>query len=291
MGGSSSSSSEGSTPKSSATANATLLAGIVMGVTGGTYLRELESRLIEPLGLSGLLHPGMLSEQKQKEAATASTGFGAQLQRFSAMRPQAAGEDGGGGGGNGVAHAEGKNGEAKADDGANGETKAEEEGEEEEAEATAGNGPDAASRFAHEIPLNAGMVNDAQVREGCVPGLGGFATARGLCILLGAAARGETGSLSSLSVESGTEMSTIYGERIWVRGMQRYECTGGTEAHVLGCHSFSGSFAFCCPRSGVSVAILLNDGQLDYSVTRRILEAISEELGIGQIDFLGGGLF
>ena len=60
---------------------------------------------------------------------------------------------------------------------------------------------------------------------------------------------------------------------------------------MLGLHSFGGSFAFLCPRSGVSVAVLLNDGQLDYSVTRRVLDVVSEELGIGQVDFLSGGLF
>ena len=35
---------------------------------------------------------------------------------------------------------------------------------------------------------------------------------------------------------------------------------------MLGLHSFGGSFAYLCPRSGISVAILLNDCQLDYSV-------------------------
>lgn len=34
----------------------------------------------------------------------------------------------------------------------------------------------------------------------------------------------------------------------------------------MGLHSFGGSFAFYCPRSCVSVAILLNDCHLDYSV-------------------------
>ena len=270
---------------SSATAFATLLAGIVQGICGEAYLRALSSRLMEPLGLTGILHPGGLSEQKQKEAATASTGFGAQLQRFSAMRPPA-GEGAGGAGGMPAREAdnEGRPINGDAAHGVNGHVKDEEKD-------PTGNGPDAASKFAHEIPLNAGMVNDAQMREGCVPGLGSFSTARGMCVLMGAAARGETGPLSSLAVESGVETSSIFGERTWARGVQRYECTGGTEPHVLGMHSFSGSFAFCCPRSGVSVAILLNDGQLDYSVTRRILEAISEELGIGHIDFLGGGLF
>ena len=83
----------------------------------------------------------------------------------------------------------------------------------------------------------------------------------------------------------------LYGDRVWARGVQRYDCTGGTESHVLGLHSFAGSFAFLCPRSGVTVAILLNDGQLDFSATRSILDVLSEELGIGQIDYLGGGLF
>ena len=60
---------------------------------------------------------------------------------------------------------------------------------------------------------------------------------------------------------------------------------------MLGMHSFGGSFAFLCPRSGVSVAVLLNDAQLDYSVTRRVLDVVGEELGFGQVDFLSGGLF
>ena len=149
----------------------------------------------------------------------------------------------------------------------------------------------ASARFAHEIPLNAGVVNSTTVRAGCVPSLGAFGCARGVCALLGAVARGETGALAGLSADGGVEPSAIYGDRSWVRGLQRYECSGGSEAHVLGLHAFSGSFAFLCPSSGTSVAILLNDGQLDYSATRRIVDLISDELHIGKIDFLGGGLF
>ena len=111
-----------------------------------------------------------------------------------------------------------------------------------------------------------------------------------MCALLGAAARGELGPLDALRVESGVEASLLYGERVWTRGLQKYAISGGTEPHLLGLHSFCGSFAFLCPRSAISVAILLNDGQLDYSVTRRILEVVSEELGIGHVDFLGSGL-
>ena len=135
------------------------------------------------------------------------------------------------------------------------------------------------------------MVNAAVARSGCVPGLGVFASARGVATLLGAAARGETGPLRYLSAEAGVETSMLYGDRVWARGLQRYDCSGGSEAHVLGLHSFSGSFAFLCPRSGVSVAVLLNDAQLDYSATRRILDVVSGELGLGQIDFVSGGLF
>ena len=87
------------------------------------------------------------------------------------------------------------------------------------------------------------------------------------------------------------EASVLYGERAWSRGLQHYDVVGGTEAYVLGLHTFGGSFAFLCPRSGVSAAILLNDGQLDYSVTRRFLEALSEELGIGRVEFLPGSVF
>ena len=108
---------------------------------------------------------------------------------------------------------------------------------------------------------------------------------------MGAVARGETGSLSSISHECGVEHSLLFGERAWGRGLQRYACVGGTEPYVLGLHSFGGSFAFACPRSGISMAILLNDCQLDYSATRRILDVLTSSLNIGHVDFLGSGLF
>ena len=59
-----------------------------------------------------------------------------------------------------------------------------------------------------------------------------------MCVLLGAAARGELGALSAISLEAGVEMSAVYGERLWCRGLQKYACAGGTEPHVLGLHSF-----------------------------------------------------
>ena len=45
--------------------------------------------------------------------------------------------------------------------------------------------------------------------------------------------------------------------------LPRYECEGGLEQYVLGLHSFGGSFAFFSPTSGIAVAILLNDAQLE----------------------------
>ena len=40
-------------------------------------------------------------------------------------------------------------------------------------------------RLAHELPLNAGMVNSDAVRAGCVQSLGAYATASGVAALLG----------------------------------------------------------------------------------------------------------
>ena len=328
-------------PKSSSTAHATLLAGIIEGVCGPPYSTALQERLLEPLGLTGLLYGAGLPEAMHAEVPSVTSGFGAQLQRFASMRQ--AGESGGGGlgggegggvngadagadgvnganganGANGVNGANGANGEDGAVSGTNGANgshgangaavdvgsaadtatrgvnvkEGKEEEESKEQEAIKGGVAGAASQFAHEVPLNLGMVNASDTRAGCVPGLAAFGSARSVCALLGAAARGETGALSSLSVGCGVETSMLYGDRVWARGVQRYDCTGGTESHVLGLHSFAGSFAFLCPRSGVTVAILLNDGQLDFSATRSILDVLSEELGIGQIDYLGGGLF
>ena len=101
----------------------------------------------------------------------------------------------------------------------------------------------------------------------------------------------KTGALADLSAEAGTEPSMLFGDRLWAHGLQRYACSGGSEPYVLGLHSFGGSLAFLCPRSGFSVAILLNDCQLDYSATRRILDVITEDLRIGHLDFLGDGFF
>ena len=266
-------------PRSSGGVYATLLAGIVQGVCGGQpYPAAVRQRLLDPLGIGTSVHVGPVPPAVQMEAAQLSTGFGAQLQRFAAM-----------GSGPEVPPPPPAADAASAE--ADPEAAAAEEAEAAKAEKVKAGVAGAASRFAHEVPLNAGIVNSVITQSGCVPGLGAFATARGVCALLGAAARGETGPLRALNDDVGVEESAMYGERAWVRGLQKYACSGGTEAHVLGLHSFGGSFAFLCPRSGVSVAILLNDGQLDYSVTRRILDVVSDELGMGQVDFLSAGLF
>ena len=67
--------------------------------------------------------------------------------------------------------------------------------------------------------------------------------------------------------------------------------TGGREPFTLGLHSSGGSLAYLCPRSQVSVAILLNDCQLDYGVTRQVLELVCSELKLGHVSFLEQGLF
>ena len=69
------------TSASRTTAHATLLAGIVEGVCGGEYARELRARLIEPLGLAGIVHATGMPERVRAEAASVSAGFGAQLQQ------------------------------------------------------------------------------------------------------------------------------------------------------------------------------------------------------------------
>ena len=56
-------------------------------------------------------------------------------------------------------------------------------------------------------------------------------------------------------------------------------------------HSFGGAMAFYAPREKVAVALLMNDCQLEYSTTRRVLNLISRELHIGKVEFVEGGLF
>ena len=45
------------------------------------------------------------------------------------------------------------------------------------------------------------------------------------------------------------------------------------------------------PRSGLSVAVLLNDQQLDYAATREVLALVAAELKLGQLSFLENGFF
>ena len=72
--------------------------------------------------------------------------------------------------------------------------------------------------------------------------------------------------------------------------MDIYERRGG-QGPLLGLHSAGGSVALFCPRTGLSAAVLLNDCQLEYSATRRIVALIGEELKLGTPEFLEAGLF
>ena len=117
-----------------------------------------------------------------------------------------------------------------------------------------------------------------------------------MCKLLAAVASGSLVPGAVLRGEGGegsehVEESTLFGPRRWHLGLQQYSCHGGREPFTLGMHSSGGSVAYLCPRSQVSVTVLLNDCQLEYSATRRILALISQELKLGYVDFLEGGLF
>ena len=96
---------------------------------------------------------------------------------------------------------------------------------------------------------------------------------------------------ASLADFPGPGCSRLFGARTWGLGLQHYACRGGREPFTLGLHSSGGSLAYLCPRSQVSVVILLNDCQLEYSATRRILDLLAQELKLGHLDFLEGGLF
>ena len=140
-----------------------------------------------------------------------------------------------------------------------------------------------------DVLINAGVVNGATVRGACVPGLSAFGTASGVCSLLGGAAA--LAPSGAWEVRCGVEPSEMFGERSWGLGLQRYERRGGQGGPLLGLHSFGGSVALFDPRSGLSVAVLLNDQQLDYAATREVLALVAAELKLGQLSFLENGFF
>ena len=121
-----------------------------------------------------------------------------------------------------------------------------------------------------------------------MPGLSAFGTASGLCSLLGGAAA--LAPSGAWDVRCGVEQSEMFGERSWGLGLQRYERHGG-HGPLLGLHSCGGSVALFDPRSGLSVAVLLNDQQLDYAATREVLALVAAELKLGQLSFLENGFF
>ena len=109
-----------------------------------------------------------------------------------------------------------------------------------------------------------------------------------MCALLGKAAA--LAPRGAWDVRCGVEASPLFGERQWGLGVQRYARRGGMPP-LLGLHSFGGSVVLFCPRTELSVALLLNDCQLDYGVTRQVLELVCSELKLGHVCFLEQGLF
>ncbi|KAL1511260.1 hypothetical protein AB1Y20_006069 [Prymnesium parvum] len=233
-----------------------LLAAIVEAVCKRPYPEEVRTRMLEPLGLAETVWVGGVPSYISENVASVSNTFAAQLQRVLALE------------GNSLSLAQ------------------------LDAMVYGSSSTKVAEQCAHELPLHVGMVNSHGIHAGCMPAFSAFASARSLCKLLAAAAGGSLVPASVLrgeAGETGVETSVLFGPRKWYLGLQHYTCHGGREPFTLGLHSSGGSIAYLCPRSQVSVAILLNDCQLEYSATRRILALISQELKLGHLDCLDGG--
>jgi len=229
-----------------------------------TYLAALRDRLLAPLGIESGLWAGKLPTDKAEAAADVSSGFAAQMQGFAMLGGAAAGggPEGGLGAGGGLP------------------------------------GGAAGARLLRDVPLGASVVNTASVRSGLLPGVGAFATAEALARLLGAAARGDFGPRGGLAAETwrcvATEHSPLLGRREWALGLQRFPTRaagGGQDCAAVGLHSCGGSVALFWPRAQVSVAILLNEMSLDYAPTKALLELVTQELGLGAVEFVEDGLF
>ena len=224
-------------------AHGTLLAGIISGVAGKPYGEILRTLLLEPSGLAGTLHGGELPEDVAAEVASVSSGFAAQLQNLGATFSDGLPEhsDGGSGDGrSGTDGTEGSNGADGSDGGDGTATDPPKVGGDAGGSAAADGAPRSsegrltglagmADAFSHELPLNAGVVNAEALRAGCAPGIGAFGSARDVCTLLGVAARGELSvAVRTIGDPRGVEESTLFGGRIWGRGLQRYDCRGGS---------------------------------------------------------------
>lgn len=241
-------------PRSSGLSYGWLLAGLVERITGRAYAEQLGELVLSPLGLHEALWAGHLPAAVSADAALVSTGFAAALQRL-------------------APHTDASTAAETPPDAPP------------DAPGLEGGLPSAAS-LAADVALNAAGVN--ALHGACVPGLGGFGSARGMCALLGKAAA--LAPRGAWDVRCGVEASPLFGERQWGLGVQRYARRGGMPP-LLGLHSFGGSVALFCPRTELSVALLLNDCQLDYGVTRQVLELVCSELKLGHVSFLEHGLF
>ena len=241
-------------PRSSGLSYGWLLAGLVERITGRAYAEQLGELVLAPLGLHGALWAGHLPAAVSADAALVSTGFAAALQRL-------------------APHTDASTAAETPPDAPS------------DAPGLEGGLPSAAS-LAADVALNAAGVN--ALHGACVPGLGGFGSARGMCALLGKAAA--LAPRGAWDVRCGVEASPLFGERQWGLGVQRYARRGGMPP-LLGLHSFGGSVVLFCPRTELSVALLLNDCQLDYGVTRQVLELVCSELKLGHVSFLEQGLF
>ena len=251
-------------PRSSGLSYGWLLAGLVERITGRAYTEQLRELVISPLGLHGAIWAGHLPVAVAADAALVSTGFAAALKRL-------------------TPHTDASTAAAPASP-ASPHTPDTSDAPP-DAPGLEGGLPSAAA-LAADVALNAAGVN--ALHGACVPGLGGFGSARGMCALLGKAAA--LAPQGAWDVRCGVEASPLFGERQWGLGVQRYERRGGMPP-LLGLHSFGGSVVLFCPRTELSVALLLNDCQLDYGVTRQVLELVCSELKLGHVSFLEQGLF
>jgi CubicO group peptidase (beta-lactamase class C family) len=248
-------------PRSSGLSYGWLLAGLVERITGRAYTEQLRDLVLSPLGLHGAIWAGHLPAAVTADAALVSTCFAAALKRLAPHTDAAP-----------ASPAPPDTPDAAPD-------------ATPDAPGLEGGLPSAAA-LAADVALNAAGVN--ALHGACVPGLGGFGSARGMCALLGKVAA--LAPQGAWDVRCGVEASPLFGERQWGLGVQRYERRGGMPP-LLGLHSFGGSVVLFCPRTGLSVALLLNDCQLDYGVTRQVLELVCTELKLGHVSFLEHGLF
>ena len=253
-------------PRSSGLSYGWLLAGLVERITGRAYAEQLGELVLAPLGLHGALWAGQLPAAVSADAALVSTGFAAALQRL-------------------TPHTDASTAAETPPDAPSDAPSDAPPDAPSDAAGLEGGLPSAAS-LAADVALNAASVN--ALHGACVPGLGGFGSARGVCALLGRAAA--LAPRGAWDVRCGVEASPLFGERQWGLGVQRYARRGGMPP-LLGLHSFGGSVALFCPRTELSVALLLNDCQLDYGVTRQVLELVCSELKLGHVSFLEQGLF